>query len=139
MYVGLMWVLEMNLLLILLLGDNECSLILFNEHIRVWCLLHNYGASCSYSSVHCIYSIYEPKEVTMTKSDLIQRVNTLLVTLRSSTDTIISMVFTSKCTHFYGTQTSRTMPLETFKDQGVDVLGGYSNYYMRPTKDIFLL
>ncbi len=40
----------------------------------------------------------------MKKSDLIQRVNTLLVTLRRSTDTIISTVFTSKCAHFYGAQ-----------------------------------
>ncbi len=53
---------------------------------------------------HLQYNICEAKEVTMNKSNLIQRVNTLLVTLRRSTDTIISKVFTSKCDHFYGTQ-----------------------------------
>ncbi len=46
----------------------------------------------------------EAKEVTMKKSNLIQRVNNLLVTLGQSTDTIISKVFTSKCAHFYGAQ-----------------------------------
>ncbi len=40
----------------------------------------------------------------MKKSDIIQRVNTLLVTLGQSTDTIISKIFTSKCAHFYGAQ-----------------------------------
>jgi hypothetical protein len=53
---------------------------------------------------HLEYNLRETKEVTMKKSDLIQRVNTLLVTLGRSTDTIISKVFTSKCAHFYGAQ-----------------------------------
>ncbi len=50
------------------------------------------------------YNLCNAKKVTMKKSDLIQRVNTLLVTPRQSTDTIISKVFTSKCVHFYGAQ-----------------------------------
>ncbi len=53
---------------------------------------------------HLQYNLCEAKEVTMKKSDLIQRVNTLLVTLGRSTDTIISNVFTSKCAHFYEAQ-----------------------------------
>ncbi len=53
---------------------------------------------------HHQYNLCEAKEVTMKKSGLIQRVNTLLVTLGQSTDTIISKVFTSKCAHFYGAQ-----------------------------------
>ncbi len=35
--------------------------------------------------------------------------------------------------------TSRTRPLKTFKEHGIAVLGGYSNYHVRPTKDIVLL
>ncbi len=53
---------------------------------------------------HLQYNLREAKEVTMKKSDLIQRVNTLLVTLGQNTDIIISKVFTSKCAHFYGAQ-----------------------------------
>ncbi len=53
---------------------------------------------------HLQYNLCEAKEVTMKKCDLIQRVNTFLVTLGRSTETIISKVFTSTCAHFYGTQ-----------------------------------
>ncbi len=48
------------------------------------------------------------------KSDLIQRVNTFLVTLGQSNDTIISKIFTSKCAHFYGTQAWK------FKDKAIE-------------------
>ncbi len=34
--------------------------------------------------------------------------------------------------------TSRTRHLKAFKEHGIIVLGGYSNYHMRPTEDIFL-
>ena len=63
---------------------------------------------------HLEYNLRETKEVTMKKSDLIQRVNTLLVTLGRSTDTIISKVFTSKCAHFYGAQAWN------FKDKAIE-------------------
>ncbi len=35
--------------------------------------------------------------------------------------------------------TSRTRHLKTFKEHGIALLGGYSNYHMRPTEEIFLL
>ncbi len=63
---------------------------------------------------HLQYNLCKAKEVTMKKSDLIQRVNTLLVTLGRSTDTIISKVFTSKCAHFFGAQASN------FKDKALE-------------------
>ncbi len=55
-------------------------------------------------SNHLQYNLCEAKEVTMKKNDLMQRVNTLLVTLGRRTDTIISKAFISKCAHFYGVQ-----------------------------------
>ncbi len=63
---------------------------------------------------HLQYNLCEAKEVTMKKSDLIQRVNTLLVTLGRRTDTIISKVFISKSAHFYGTQAWN------FKDKAIE-------------------
>ncbi len=57
-----------------------------------------------YLGKHLHYNLCEAKEVTTKKSHLMQRVNTLQVTLGRSTDTIISKVFTSKCAHFHGTQ-----------------------------------
>ncbi len=40
----------------------------------------------------------------MKKSDMLQRVNTVEVSLGKSNDMIISKVFNSQCTHFYGAQ-----------------------------------
>ncbi len=57
-----------------------------------------------YLGNHIQYNLCETNDVSMKKSDIIQRVNTLLVILGLSTDTIISKVSTSKCAHFYGAQ-----------------------------------
>jgi hypothetical protein len=53
---------------------------------------------------HLESNLRETTEITMKKSDLIQRVNTLLVSLGGSKDCILSKVFNSQCAHFYGAQ-----------------------------------
>ncbi len=92
---------------------------------------------------HLQYNLCEAKEVTMKKSDLIQRMNTLLVTLRQSTDTITSSLRLSLLNVPISMEpkhgTSRTRHLKTFKEHGIAMLGGYLNYHMSLTEDIFLL
>jgi len=53
---------------------------------------------------HLGANLSESKEITMKKSDLIQRVNTLIVTLGKSSDAVIARVLNSQCCHFYGAQ-----------------------------------
>ena len=54
------------------------------------------------------------RETTEKKSDMVQRVNTVLVTLGNSKDNIISKVFHSQCAHIYGAQAWR------FEDKAVE-------------------
>ena len=49
-------------------------------------------------------NLQETTEITVKKSDLIQRVNSLLVNLGRSKDCVISKVFNTQCAHFYGSQ-----------------------------------
>ncbi len=44
----------------------------------------------------------EVTEIRMKKSDMIQWINTVLVSLGKSNDSIICKVFNSQCTHYYG-------------------------------------
>ena len=53
---------------------------------------------------HLESNLREVSEIRMKKSDMIQRVNTVLVTLGRSKDRVISKVFNSQCAHFYGAQ-----------------------------------
>ncbi len=46
-------------------------------------------------------------EIRINKSDMIQRVNTEVVSLAKGNDMIISKVFNSQCTHFYRAQAWR--------------------------------
>ncbi len=46
----------------------------------------------------------EMTEVRMKRSDLVGRVNNLIVTLGKSKDAIVRKVFNSECAHFYGAQ-----------------------------------
>ncbi len=61
----------------------------------------------------------------MKKSDLIQRVNTILVTLRRSTDNIISKVFTFQSAHFSGAQEWK------FKDNAFEIFQIAWSCYVR--------
>ncbi len=62
---------------------------------------------------HLESNLSEVTEIRMKKSDIIQRVNTVVVSLGKSNDMIISKVFNSQCTHFYGAQAWR------FRDKAV--------------------
>ncbi len=53
---------------------------------------------------HLESNLSEVTEIRMKKSDMIQRVNTVVVFLGKSNDIIISKVFNSQLTHFYGAQ-----------------------------------
>ncbi len=44
----------------------------------------------------------EVTEIRMKKSDMVQQVNTVVVSLGKRNDMIIAKVFNSRCTHFYG-------------------------------------
>jgi hypothetical protein len=52
---------------------------------------------------HLEANLSESKEITMKKNDLIQRVNTLIVTLGKSSDAVISRVLNSQYCHFCST------------------------------------
>ncbi len=52
-------------------------------------------------------NLSEVTEIRMKNSDMIQRVNTVVVSLGKSNDIIISKVFNSQCTHLYGAQAWR--------------------------------
>ncbi len=51
---------------------------------------------------HLESNLSEVTEIKMKKSDIIQRVNTVVVSHRKGNDMIISKVFNSQCIHFYG-------------------------------------
>ena len=52
-------------------------------------------------------SLRENREVRMKKSDVIQRTNSVVVNLGRSKTEIISKIFNSQCSHFYGTEAWR--------------------------------
>ena len=54
--------------------------------------------------IHLEYNLRETTEIRMKKSDMIQRVNTTLVTLGVGNDKVISKIFNTQCAHFYGAQ-----------------------------------
>ncbi len=56
---------------------------------------------------HLESNLCEVTEIRMMKSDMIQRVNIVVVSLGKSNVLIISKVFNSQCTHFYGAQAWR--------------------------------
>lgn len=53
---------------------------------------------------HLTYNLREHVEICEKKSDLIQRVNSVIVTLGRSSSSIICKVFNSQCAHFYGAE-----------------------------------
>ena len=53
------------------------------------------------------YNLRECAEIRMKKSDLIQRVNSVCVTLGKSSVDIVSKVFNAQCAHFYGSEAWR--------------------------------
>ena len=64
--------------------------------------------------IHLEYNLRETTEIRMKKSDMIQRVNTTLVTLGVGNDKVISKIFNTQCAHFYGAQAWR------FEDSAVE-------------------
>ncbi len=56
---------------------------------------------------HLESNLSEVAEIRMKKSDMIQRVNTVVVSLGKRNNIIISQFFNSQCTHFYGAQAWR--------------------------------
>ena len=60
------------------------------------------------------YNLRETTEIRMKKSDMIQRVNTTLVTLGVGNDKVISKIFNTQCAHFCGAQAWR------FEDSAVE-------------------
>ncbi len=69
---------------------------------------------------HLESNLSEVTEIRMKESDMIKRVNTVVVSLGKGNEVIVSKVFNSQCTYFYGAR-----QLRSSTPCGTGVSGGY--------------